>query len=83
MYKNTTFFPVFRGNKHSKLVKSERQGIFISTIFVTSVILYKVDIFSVSVQSLHQLTVTVFAHFYANQCLYMDCSPDIILGYES
>lgn len=29
-----------------------------------------------------QLSVTVFAHFYADRCLYMDCSA-IILGYES
>lgn len=41
----TQLFPVFRGSKHSKLMKSEKQDIFISTIFVTSVILYKVDIF--------------------------------------
>ena len=44
MYKNT-FHPEFKSRKHSRLVKSERQGIFISTIFVTSVTPYKVDIF--------------------------------------
>lgn len=44
MYKNTSH-PEFKSRKHSRLVKSGSQGIFISTIFVTSVTLYKVDIF--------------------------------------
>lgn len=44
MYKNTSH-PEFKSRKHSRLVKSGSQGIFISTIFVTSVTLNKVDIF--------------------------------------
>lgn len=44
MYKNTSH-PEFKSRQHSRLVKSGSQGIFISTIFVTSVTLYKVDIF--------------------------------------